>query len=62
MHLLTAGPDRMARTIEAFRRLKIQRIAPAHCTGTSAVAQLWAAFPDRCSTSAVGTSMTFQNQ
>jgi 7,8-dihydropterin-6-yl-methyl-4-(beta-D-ribofuranosyl)aminobenzene 5'-phosphate synthase len=62
MHLLTAGPDRMAKTIESFRHLKIQRIAPAHCTGISAVAQLWAAFPGRCSTCAVGVSMTFQNQ
>ena len=61
MHLLTAGPERMAKTIETFRRLKIQRIAPAHCTGISAVAQLWAAFPGRCSPCAVGTSMTFQN-
>jgi 7,8-dihydropterin-6-yl-methyl-4-(beta-D-ribofuranosyl)aminobenzene 5'-phosphate synthase len=62
MHLLTAGPERMAKTIEAFRRLKIQRIAPAHCTGTSAVAQMLAAFPDRCSTCDVGTRMTFRNQ
>ena len=62
MHLLTASPERMAKTIETFRRLKIQRIAAAHCTGISAVAQLWAAFPGRCSTCSVGTSMTFQNQ
>ena len=60
MHLLTAGPERMAKTIETFRRLRIQRIAPAHCTGISAVAQLWAAFPGRCSPCAVGTNMTFQ--
>ena len=60
MHLLTASPERMAKTIETFRRLRIQRIAPAHCTGISAVAQLWAAFPGRCSPCAVGTNMTFQ--
>ena len=60
MHLLIASPERMAKTIEAFRRLRIQRIAPAHCTGISAVAQLWAAFPGRCSPCAVGTNMTFQ--
>jgi 7,8-dihydropterin-6-yl-methyl-4-(beta-D-ribofuranosyl)aminobenzene 5'-phosphate synthase len=61
MHLLTASPERMAKTIETFRRLRIQRIAPAHCTGISAVAQLWAAFPGRCSPCATGTSMTFQS-
>jgi metal-dependent hydrolase (beta-lactamase superfamily II) len=32
MHLLTAGPERIEETIETFWRLKIQLIAPAHCT------------------------------
>lgn len=60
MHLLTASPDRMERTIAAFGRLDIQRFAPAHCTGLPALAQLWAAFPDRCSACAVGTSRVFE--
>jgi 7,8-dihydropterin-6-yl-methyl-4-(beta-D-ribofuranosyl)aminobenzene 5'-phosphate synthase len=60
MHLHTASPERMEKTIAAFRRLDIQRLAPAHCTGLLALAQLWTAFPGRCSSCAVSTSMLFQ--
>ena len=60
LHLLTASPERMEKTIAAFRRLDIKRLAPAHCTGLPALAQLWTAFPDRCSSCAVGASMVFQ--
>jgi 7,8-dihydropterin-6-yl-methyl-4-(beta-D-ribofuranosyl)aminobenzene 5'-phosphate synthase len=60
MHLITAGPARMEKTIAAFRRLDIQRLAPAHCTGLPAQAQLWTAFPGRCSSCAVGASQIFQ--
>ncbi len=60
MHLLTANPDRMERTIAALRRLDIQHLAPAHCTGLPALARLGAAFPDRCSACSVGTSRVFE--
>ena len=60
LHLLTANPERMDKTIAAFRRLNIQRLAPAHCTGLHAQAQLWTAFSDRCSSCAVGTQLSFQ--
>ena len=60
MHLLAAAPDRVEKTLEAFRRWNIQKIAPAHCTGMSAIAQLWTAFPGRCVPCAVGSSFTFQ--
>ena len=60
LHLLTANPERMDKTIAAFRRLNIQRLAPAHCTGLPAQAQLWTAFSDRCSSCAVGTQLSFQ--
>jgi 7,8-dihydropterin-6-yl-methyl-4-(beta-D-ribofuranosyl)aminobenzene 5'-phosphate synthase len=60
MHLHAASPERMEQTIAAFRRLGLQRLAPAHCTGLPALAQLWTAFPDRCSSCAVSTSMLFQ--
>lgn len=59
MHLLNASAERMKKTFETFRRLEIERIAPAHCTGISAVAQLWTLFPGCCSTCAVGASVTF---
>jgi 7,8-dihydropterin-6-yl-methyl-4-(beta-D-ribofuranosyl)aminobenzene 5'-phosphate synthase len=60
MHLLAAAADRIEKTLDAFRRWNIQRITPAHCTGAPAVAKLWAAFPERCSTCSVGTSIEFQ--
>jgi len=60
LHLRVAGPERIERTIEAFQRWHIQRIAPAHCTGVSAVARLRTAFPEKCFSCAVGTRMVFQ--
>jgi 7,8-dihydropterin-6-yl-methyl-4-(beta-D-ribofuranosyl)aminobenzene 5'-phosphate synthase len=62
MHLQSASPERMEKTIAALRRLDIRRLAPAHCTGLPALAQLWTALPDRCSSCAVGTSMSFQRR
>ena len=60
MHLLNATSERRDQTLAAFRRFDIQRLAPAHCTGLPALARLWTAFPDRCSSCAVGTSLLFQ--
>ncbi len=59
MHLVTASPERMEKTLAAFRRLDIQRLAPAHCTGLAAIAQLWIAFPTHCAPCAVGTRISF---
>ena len=60
MHLLTASPERIEKTIEAFRRLDIQRLGPAHCTGLPALARLWNAFPGRCCSCAVGATWVFR--
>jgi 7,8-dihydropterin-6-yl-methyl-4-(beta-D-ribofuranosyl)aminobenzene 5'-phosphate synthase len=60
LHLLAANPQRMERTISALRGLDVQRLAPAHCTGLPALAQVWNAFPGRCSSCAVGASRVFQ--
>jgi 7,8-dihydropterin-6-yl-methyl-4-(beta-D-ribofuranosyl)aminobenzene 5'-phosphate synthase len=60
LHLLTASPERMEKTIAAFRQLDIQRLGAAHCTGLPALAQLWNALPGRCFSCAVGASLTFQ--
>ena len=60
LHLLKASPERMEKTIAAFRRMDIQRLAPAHCTGLPALAQLWAAFPGRCAPCAVASTVSFQ--
>jgi 7,8-dihydropterin-6-yl-methyl-4-(beta-D-ribofuranosyl)aminobenzene 5'-phosphate synthase len=60
LHLGTASPERMKKTIAAFRRWDVQQLAPGHCTSTAAMAQLWTAFPGRCTSCAVGASLVFQ--
>ncbi len=60
LHLGTASPERMEKTIAAFRSLDIRRLVPGHCTGMPAMSRLWAAFPDRCSPCSVGVRMRFQ--
>lgn len=59
MHLVSATPERIARTIEVFRTYDVARIGPAHCTGTQATAQLWHEFPDRCFNCSVGDKIEF---
>ena len=60
MHLAAAYGKRMARTIEDLRRLDVESLGPAHCTGITATAQLWHAFPGRCFPCTVGTTVTFE--
>jgi 7,8-dihydropterin-6-yl-methyl-4-(beta-D-ribofuranosyl)aminobenzene 5'-phosphate synthase len=60
MHLVQASNGRLERTIQQLRELDVQRLGPAHCTGSRAVAALWAAFPDRCLDYHVGTRLEFK--
>jgi 7,8-dihydropterin-6-yl-methyl-4-(beta-D-ribofuranosyl)aminobenzene 5'-phosphate synthase len=59
MHLGSASDERVTRTIDALRRLDIQRLRPCHCTGAAATARLMAAFGDRCRPCAAGMRMEF---
>lgn len=59
MHLLTASPERLDRTIHALREMGVMRFWPAHCTGLPATARLWCEFPGRCLTCPVGTGIEF---
>ncbi len=59
LHLIDASPERLKRTLAAFRRWDVQRVAVGHCTGLAAVAQLWTSFPGRCSDWATGSCMIF---
>ncbi|HBO43225.1 MAG TPA: hypothetical protein DD670_04680 [Planctomycetaceae bacterium] len=59
MHLVGASTRRIERTIEELRPLCVERLAPAHCTGTPATTALWNAFPDKCQPCSVGTRFEF---
>ncbi|MBN1395330.1 MAG: MBL fold metallo-hydrolase [Pirellulales bacterium] len=59
MHLVQASPERLAETIEEFKRLEVPLIAPCHCTGDAAVAAFRAAFPDRCAACHVTSRFDF---
>ena len=59
MHLRSASPMRIRRTVRALRKLRVGRLAPCHCTGEAATAALSAAFPGRCESFAAGESMEF---
>jgi 7,8-dihydropterin-6-yl-methyl-4-(beta-D-ribofuranosyl)aminobenzene 5'-phosphate synthase len=59
MHLLNADPERIERTIAAFREYDLQKIGPAHCTGGNVVERIRSAFPERCFDCSVGTRVRF---
>jgi 7,8-dihydropterin-6-yl-methyl-4-(beta-D-ribofuranosyl)aminobenzene 5'-phosphate synthase len=61
MHLLSAGPQRIAKTIAALHRLNIQRLMPCHCTGLQSTVRLWHEFPGRCIACPVGTSIQLED-
>jgi len=60
MHLLTASPQRLQATADAFEQYNIQLIAPAHCTGTKATAYFWSRFADRCVECTTGSRFVFE--
>jgi 7,8-dihydropterin-6-yl-methyl-4-(beta-D-ribofuranosyl)aminobenzene 5'-phosphate synthase len=59
MHLVRAKPDRLATTVDAFRRYDIPTLGPAHCTGMAATAYLWSHLPGRCVDCSVGSTFMF---
>lgn len=60
MHLLSAGKERMDKTITALRDLGVQEFFPAHCTGPGAVERLCREFPGRCFPFSAGTVLTLE--
>ena len=58
-HLLSASPQRMQATSEAFRQMGIEKILLGHCTGVNAFAQLAGAFPGRCAWPPTGARIHF---
>jgi len=59
MHLLRADRDRLDATAAAFDEYGIERLAPAHCTGSAAVRYLWARLGGRCEECSVGSRFEF---
>jgi len=59
MHLVRADAKRIEATIAALERYGVAVLAPAHCTGSRAVARLWTAFPERCRECSVGSRFVF---
>ena len=60
MHLVNASAERIARTIEEFKQLNVQSLAPCHCTGMAATVALWNAFPDNLIPCHVGAIFQFE--
>jgi 7,8-dihydropterin-6-yl-methyl-4-(beta-D-ribofuranosyl)aminobenzene 5'-phosphate synthase len=60
MHLVNASVERIARTVEKFKQLNVQSLAPCHCTGMAATVALWNAFPDNLIPCHVGAIFQFE--
>ena len=58
-HLVSAGTERMARTVAALRELDVERLYPVHCTGEAAAARLRSEFPERVADAPAGTVLEF---
>jgi 7,8-dihydropterin-6-yl-methyl-4-(beta-D-ribofuranosyl)aminobenzene 5'-phosphate synthase len=59
MHLRSASEDRIQWTIRELHRFNLNVLAPMHCTGPKAIAELWTAFPHTCQAVGVGTDFVF---
>jgi 7,8-dihydropterin-6-yl-methyl-4-(beta-D-ribofuranosyl)aminobenzene 5'-phosphate synthase len=55
MHLLNASLERIERTVTVLREYNLQRMGPAHCTGSKAVERLKSVFPEQHFECSVGT-------
>jgi len=62
MHLYSATPGRLARTVEALGRMDVELLVPTHCTGPQAATALAAAFGRRCMAGQVGAAFEFPSQ
>ncbi|MBP9900556.1 MAG: MBL fold metallo-hydrolase [Verrucomicrobia subdivision 3 bacterium] len=60
LHLGSASAERIEQTIARLRETNLECLAPIHCTGWPATAQLWQAFPDICRPAGVGTDFEFK--
>jgi len=61
MHLVSANPERLDRTVRDLRAFGIRRLLPAHCTGFPAMARLMHEFPAQYGQCHVGTVVEIEN-
>ncbi len=54
-HITQASPQRVAKTIQALKKKKINYLVPLHCTGFEAMAVIQQAFPKKFIIPSVGT-------
>jgi 7,8-dihydropterin-6-yl-methyl-4-(beta-D-ribofuranosyl)aminobenzene 5'-phosphate synthase len=59
LHLLNAKPERLQKTVDAFRSFHVKQIGPVHCTGERGVCALTSAFQDRIVSCCAGTVLEF---
>jgi 7,8-dihydropterin-6-yl-methyl-4-(beta-D-ribofuranosyl)aminobenzene 5'-phosphate synthase len=59
-HLGSASEERIQQTIARLRTTNLRCLAPVHCSGWPASAQLWHAFPKTFSPASVGTILEFE--
>ena len=59
MHLLNADPRRTENTIDVFKKYKIQKVIPLHCTGHKAAEAMKEAFGEKCLCSGAGGQISF---
>lgn len=62
MHLLNASEARLEQTLEALREIAPDCLAPNHCTGDTAVSQIYASFPQHVFELHAGQSIRFPIQ
>ena len=58
-HLVGADKNRLDRTVEALREMKPRWIGTSHCTGFTAAATVYSAFPDNFFVNGAGSVVTF---
>ena len=59
LHLRHASSERIHLTVDALRRHRVERVAPAHCTGLVATAELMRVWGDRFLTVGAGSRVRF---
>jgi 7,8-dihydropterin-6-yl-methyl-4-(beta-D-ribofuranosyl)aminobenzene 5'-phosphate synthase len=59
MHLLSAGLDRIDRTIAEMKALGIRRLIPLHCTGVTATARFFQDLPAQSALCSIGTVLEY---